>query len=78
MIEEDDKTDLTIIGIGAGLGLALNFAAALRKKSSPVVRVISFPYHRLLEKQSRGYKRDMLRRLTSAPIVAIEPYAALG
>jgi len=42
------------------------------------VRVVSFPCHRLFEKQSSEYKYDILRRHLNIPAVVIEPYTALG
>lgn len=79
VIHEDDTADLTIIGVGAELSLAVDVAARLRSSPSNLrVRVVSFPCHRLFEKQSPEYKRDTLRRHLDIPAVAIEPYAALG
>ncbi|KAK5046880.1 hypothetical protein LTR84_007234 [Exophiala bonariae] len=78
VIEEDENADLTIIGVGAELGLAVDVASELREKRNIRVRVVSFPSHRLFEKQSPQYRRDTLRRSTGIPAVVIEPYAALG
>ncbi|KAH8819849.1 dihydroxyacetone synthase [Xylogone sp. PMI_703] len=81
VLEEVDaeNADLTIIGVGAELSIALNLAALLR--SSPYslrVRVVSFPCHRLFEAQSIEYRRDVLKRHLNIPAVVIEPYTALG
>jgi dihydroxyacetone synthase len=83
VIEEDDDADLTVIGVGAELGLAVDVAERLREKESSQysrrrVRVVSFPSHRLFEKQPRDYRQATLRRHTGVPAVVIEPYAALG
>jgi dihydroxyacetone synthase len=79
VIEEDEAADLTIIGVGAELSLAVDVAVRLRTEPTRLrVRVVSFPCHRLFEKQPVDYRRATLRRHTSAPAVVIEPYAALG
>lgn len=80
VIEEDDAADVTIIGVGAELGLALDVAERLRASDSLStlhVRVISFPCQRLFERQPVGYKRATLRRNTGVPAIVIEPYAAM-
>ncbi|EHY55060.1 hypothetical protein HRR83_005686 [Exophiala dermatitidis] len=78
VIEEDAHADLTIIGVGAELGLAVDVAAKLRETASLKVRVVSFPCHRLFEKQSLEYRRKTLNRNSGKPVIVIEPYAALG
>ena len=83
VIEEDEDADLTIIGVGAELGLAVDVAERLRATESSTsskrrVRVVSFPSHRLFEKQPRDYRQAVLRRHNGVPAVVIEPYAALG
>jgi dihydroxyacetone synthase len=78
VIEETEDADLTIIGVGAELGLAVDVAADLREKENLRVRVVSFPSHRLFEKQSLEYRRETLKRGMGIPAVVIEPYAALG
>jgi dihydroxyacetone synthase len=79
VIEEDEAADLTIIGVGAELSLAVDVAARLRTEPTRLrARVVSFPCHRLFEKQPLDYKRATLRRHTGAPAIVIEPYAALG
>jgi dihydroxyacetone synthase len=79
VIEEDEPADLTIIGVGAELSLAVDVAAQLRTEPTRLrVRVVPFPCHRLFEKQSLDYKRATLRRHTGVPAIVIEPYAALG
>lgn len=79
VIEEDEAADLTIIGVGAELPLAVDVAARLRTEPTRLrARVVSFPCHRLFEKQPLDYKRATLRRHTGAPAIVIEPYTALG
>jgi dihydroxyacetone synthase len=79
VIEEDEAADLTIIGVGAELSLAVDVAVRLRTEPTRLrVRVVSFPCHRLFEKQPVDYRRATLRRHTGAPAIVIEPYAALG
>ena len=67
-----------MIGVGAELAFAVDVAARLRNEQNLRVRVVSFPSHRLFEKQSLEYKRATLRRHTDTPAVVIEPYVALG
>lgn len=78
VVEEDANADLTIIGVGAELGLAVDVAARLRETAGLRVRVVSFPSQRLFEKQSLEYKRKTLNRGSGKPAIVIEPYAALG
>ena len=79
VIEEDEAADLTIIGVGAELSLAVDVAARLRTEPTSLrVRVVSFPCHRLFERQPLDYKRATLRRHSGAPAIVIEPYTALG
>jgi dihydroxyacetone synthase len=78
VLEEDENADLSILGVGAELSLAIDVAAKLRAEHSLKVRVVSFPCQRLFEEQSREYKRDVLRRNKGIPAVVIEPYAANG
>ncbi|KAK6369479.1 hypothetical protein LTS17_009385 [Exophiala oligosperma] len=78
IIEEAQNADLTVIGVGAELGLALDVAAKLREEHQLAVRVVSFPCHRLFDKQDLAYKRDTLRRHEGTPAVVVEPYVALG
>jgi dihydroxyacetone synthase len=78
VLDEAENADVTVIGVGAELHLAIEVAMKLRKASERKVRVVSFPCHRLFEKQSLQYKRDVLQRYRNIPAVVIEPYAALG
>ncbi|TKX25544.1 dihydroxyacetone synthase-1 [Elsinoe australis] len=75
--EVEGRADVTMIGVGAELSFAVDVAGKLREKGLKV-RVVSFPSHRLFEKQSVEYKRGVLRRHEGMPAVVIEPYAALG
>jgi dihydroxyacetone synthase len=78
VLNEAEKPDVTVIGVGAELHLAIEVAMKLRKEFERKVRVVSFPCHRLFEKQSLQYKCDVLQRHRNIPAVVIEPYAALG
>jgi dihydroxyacetone synthase len=78
VLEDEENADVTIIGVGAELRLAIDVATKLRKAFERKVRVVSFPCHRLFEKQSLEYRRDVLQRHRNIPAVAIEPYVALG
>jgi dihydroxyacetone synthase len=78
VLEEDENADLTILGVGAELSLAIDVATKLRTEGNLKVRVVSFPCQRLFERQSREYKRDVLKRHKGIPAVVIEPYAANG
>lgn len=73
-----DRPDLTLIGVGAELNLAVSAAATLRETHGLRVRVVSFPCHRLFDKQSQDYRRQTLKRHEGIPAVVVEPYVALG
>ncbi|KIW04693.1 transketolase [Verruconis gallopava] len=75
---DDEKPDLTLIGVGAELSHALAVAENLRRDRNLRVRVVSFPCWRLFEQQPVEYKRSVLKRHLSIPAVAIEPYAPNG
>ncbi|OQU97495.1 Transketolase, thiamine diphosphate binding domain-containing protein [Cladophialophora immunda] len=70
--------DLTLIGVGAELNLAISVAAGLRTSHGLKVRTVSFPCQRLFEAQPRAYQRQVLRRQSGVPVVVIEAYAANG
>jgi len=78
VLEEEDAADVTVIGVGAELGIAVAAAERLRSGYGCRVRLVSFPSHRLFEMQDVTYRRDVLRRHLDIPAVVIEPYAALG
>lgn len=78
-VDSSQAADLTIIGVGAELSIALDIASLLRSAPHNVrVRVVSFPSHRLFEAQSLEYKREVLKRHLGIPAVVIEPYTSLG
>jgi dihydroxyacetone synthase len=77
VLEEAENADLTIIGVGAELSLALDVAAGLRKDGLEI-RTVSFPCMRLFKKQPLPYQRQVLQRHRGIPSVVIEPYAANG
>ena len=79
VIEEDEDADITLIDVGAELGLAIDAAAKLRESDAKVyVRVVSFPPRRLFEQQPWDYRHKTLRRGQNVPAIVIEPYAVLG
>ncbi|KAF2090192.1 dihydroxyacetone synthase [Saccharata proteae CBS 121410] len=78
VLEEVDNADITLIGVGAELCMAVDVAVSLREKADIKVRVVSFPCQRLFEKQDLRYKRDTLQRHKGIPAVVIEPYSANG
>ncbi|KAL6863515.1 transketolase [Trichoderma novae-zelandiae] len=77
VIREDDKAQLTLIGVGAELSHVLNAATVLETKGVRC-RVVSFPCQRLFEGQSLEYKRNTLRRHQGIAAVVVEPYAPNG
>ncbi|KAL5431842.1 hypothetical protein PMIN07_005835 [Paraphaeosphaeria minitans] len=76
VLEEAEDADVTLIGVGAELCLAVDVAKELRSKGIKT-RLISFPCWRLFESQLLEYKRDTLRK-HRVPAVVIEPYAPNG
>lgn len=76
--EFEGKADLTLIGVGAELNIALKAAAELRSRHGLKVRTVSFPCQRLFEQQSREYRRQVLRKGSGTPAVVLEAYAANG
>ena len=78
-VEHGEEADLTLIGVGAELSLAVQAADQLSKSPHGVrVRVVSFPCQRLFEAQPLEYKRSVLQPQTRKPRVVIEPYTANG
>jgi len=78
VLDEDPAADVTVIGVGAELSIAVAAAEILRGAHGARVRVVSFPSHRLFEMQDAAYRRAVLRRHLDVPAVVVEPYAALG
>lgn len=78
--EADGQAQVTIIGVGAELSLAVDVARDLKDKRGVHVRVISFPCWRLFEQQPIEYRRNVLTRHgdSGIPAVVIEPYAPNG
>lgn len=77
IIEEVKDADVTLIGVGSELCLAVDTAKELKAKNIKA-RVVSFPCQRLFEGQSVNYRRETLRRHEGIPAVVIEPYAPNG
>jgi dihydroxyacetone synthase len=77
LIEKADA-DVTLIGVGSELSLAVDTAKLLEEKFSLKARVVSFPCQRLFEQQSIDYKREVLQYRSKAPRVVIEAYAVNG
>lgn len=75
---EEEKADVTLIGVGAEMVFAVKARDALRERHGIVARVVSFPCQRLFEGQPREYKADVLRYRVGIPRVVIEAYAANG
>lgn len=70
--------DLTLIGVGSELNIAVSLAEQLAAEHGLQVRVVSFPCSRLFEKQSLEYQRGVLRRHEGIPAIAVEAYASNG
>ena len=77
VLSENANADVTLIGVGAELNIAVQAATRLRE-SGYGVRIISFPCQRLFEQQTVEYRRSVLQRLSCRPIIAIEAYASNG
>ncbi|KAF7521543.1 hypothetical protein G7054_g12399 [Neopestalotiopsis clavispora] len=76
LIEEQDA-DVTLIGVGAEMVFAVE-ARNVLKQQGVKARVVSFPCHRLFEKQDLEYKAQVLQYRAGIPRVAVEAYAAMG
>ncbi len=70
--------DVTLIGVGSEMGLAMRTRELLAREHGVRARVVSFPCARLFERQPRAYRRAVLRPQAGRPTVAIEAYAAAG
>lgn len=77
-IEEEENPDVTLIGVGAEMVFAVRTRQLLWEKYQIRARVVSFPCQRLFERQSREYKRSVLRYQSGIPRVVIEAYAVNG
>ena len=78
VLEEDEDADLTIIGVGAELNLAVSLARALKESAGTRTRIVSMPCQRLFDGQTRDYRQSVLRRQAKRPTVVVEAYAANG
>lgn len=76
LIEEQDA-DVTLIGVGAEMVFAVE-ARSILKERGVRARVVSFPSHRLFERQDLEYKAQTLQYRAGVPRVAVEAYAAMG
>ena len=61
VLEDSEKVDVTIIGVGAELCLAIEVASELRDVFNLKVRTVSFPCYRLFERQPLQYRHDVLQ-----------------
>ena len=77
-VADESKADVSLIGVGAELSFALRVAEELRQRHGLRVRVISFPCHRLFERQPQEYRRATLKRHKGIPAIVIEPYSPNG
>ncbi|ROV93648.1 hypothetical protein VMCG_08037 [Cytospora schulzeri] len=75
-----EHSDITLIGVGAELSLAVELAKELKESRNIRARVVSFPCWRLFEMQTITYRRAVLGRHgpEGIPAVVIEPYAPNG
>lgn len=78
VVREVEDPQVTLLGVGAELSFALDAAEYLSTENGVRARVVSFPCQRLFERQSREYRRGVLRRHEGVPAVVIEPYVANG
>jgi len=76
-IEEEDA-DVTLLGVGGEMALAVKTREVLRQKFGVRARIVSFPCQRLFEHQPLEYKRHVLQYRSKAPRVVIEAYAVNG
>ncbi|KAF2143239.1 uncharacterized protein K452DRAFT_350333 [Aplosporella prunicola CBS 121167] len=72
------QADVTLLGVGAELHIALAAAAALEQDHGLRARVVSFPCARLFAQQAPQYRRAVLQRHQGVPAVAVEPYVSAG
>lgn len=78
VLEDVEDADLTLIGAGAELNLAVSLARELKEASGIRARIVSMPCQRLFDSQTREYRSSVLRRQANRPAVVVEAYAANG
>ncbi|KAK9311083.1 Transketolase, thiamine diphosphate binding domain-containing protein [Lipomyces starkeyi] len=76
VFQENAAAAVTLIGVGAEMCFAVEGAKVLASRGIQP-RIVSFPCQRLFEKQSRNYKRSVLKR-DEIPAVVVEAYAVNG
>lgn len=74
-IGPSSRADVTLIGVGSEMFLAVRTADLLLERFGLTARIISFPCQRLFERQTVEYRR---RVLGAGPRVVIEAYASTG
>lgn len=75
---EQQDADVTIIGVGAEMGFAVQTSDVLEKEHGIKARVISFPCQRLFEQQPKEYKQEVMQSKSGKPVVVIEASAVNG
>lgn len=75
---EEENADVTLLGVGSEMCLAVKTREVLREKYDITVRIVSFPCQRLFDTQPIEYKRQTLQYRSKAPRVIIEAYAVNG
>jgi dihydroxyacetone synthase len=75
---EEDKPDVTLLGIGSEMCYAVQTRKVLSEKFGLRARIVSFPCQRLFDAQSIEYRRKTLLYQSEIPIVVIEAYAVFG
>ncbi|KAF2638666.1 hypothetical protein P280DRAFT_528880 [Massarina eburnea CBS 473.64] len=75
--DTEGKPDVTLIGVGAELGLAVDLAKELGARGVRA-RVVSFPSFALFGRMGVRYQRAVLRRHEGVPAVVVEPYVSFG
>ncbi|KAI1418919.1 transketolase [Xylaria sp. FL1777] len=75
---EEMHADVTLIGVGSEMKLAVEAREVLQSEYDIKTRIISFPCQRLFERQSREYKSEVLQYRSRTRRVVIEAYASNG
>lgn len=78
VLRERPNADLTLIGVGAELSLAVSVADNLEAAGKATCRVLSFPCQRLFDQQPLEYRRSVLQKASRKPAFVIEPFAGNG